>query len=157
MLQALVERSAQAVLGEASAVDQPLMAAGLDSIGAQELQQGLSTALGLNDLPATLIFDHPTIAALAKHLHALVTGGTNGQAVAESATTSMPRRVWHGGPAAAVLGVSGACSLLASFILAAFTSAAHGLDGCMSWFLIAAAKAPPTMPCNAFWLSKAWQ
>ncbi len=108
MLQDLVKRSAQAVLGEAIAVDQPLMAAGLDSIGAQELQQALATALGLVDQPATLVFDHPTIAALATHLHALVTSDAGGQAVAAASATVMLRRDWHSGPTAAVLGISGA-------------------------------------------------
>ncbi len=103
------------MLGEPIAVDQPLMAAGLDSIGAQELQQGLANALGLTDLPATLVFDHPTIAALAMHLHDRVTRNAGGQAVAAASAVLTPRRVWHAGPAAAVLGVSGACSLPAAF------------------------------------------
>lgn len=45
----------------------PLMEAGLDSLGAVELRAALSSAFGV-ELPATLTFDHPTIAALSKHL-----------------------------------------------------------------------------------------
>ena len=110
ILQDLVERSAQAVLGEAIAADQPLMAAGLDSVGAQELQQGLANALGLSGLPATLVYDHPTITALATHLHVLVMSNVAGPADAAAAAMRTPRRVWRSGPAAAVLGVSGVCS-----------------------------------------------
>ena len=50
---------------------QPLMEAGIDSMGATELRDSLSTSTGL-DLPATLIFDHPSVALLAKHLAASV-------------------------------------------------------------------------------------
>ena len=44
-------------------MDAPLMAAGLDSLGANELQQGINQALDL-DLPATLAFDYPTTQAI---------------------------------------------------------------------------------------------
>ena len=47
--------------------DQPLMEAGLDSLGAVELRNSLATRFA-TDLPATLIFDFPTVSALAQHL-----------------------------------------------------------------------------------------
>ena len=43
------------------------MEAGLDSLGAVELRNSLATRFA-TDLPATLIFDFPTVSALAQHL-----------------------------------------------------------------------------------------
>ncbi len=48
---------------------QPLAEAGLDSLGALELRSALGARFGV-ELPATLAFDHPTIAALGAHLAA---------------------------------------------------------------------------------------
>jgi acyl carrier protein len=56
------------VLGVAQvAPEEPLMAAGLDSLGAVELKNSLEGRLGLQ-LPGTLVFDYPTTAALAGYV-----------------------------------------------------------------------------------------
>jgi hypothetical protein len=47
------------------------MEAGLDSLGATELQASLGAAFGLQ-LPATATIDHPTSAALAAYIGALL-------------------------------------------------------------------------------------
>jgi acyl carrier protein len=71
---ALVEEVVQAqvagVLGHASGSvsrSRGLTDMGLDSLGAIELRTRLEQAFGRR-LPATLAFDHPTVAALAAHL-----------------------------------------------------------------------------------------
>jgi polyketide synthase 12/myxalamid-type polyketide synthase MxaB len=54
---------------------QPLGALGLDSLLAVELRNALSRALGLpRPLPATLLFDYPTLAGLAEYITTTVIG-----------------------------------------------------------------------------------
>lgn len=50
-------------LGQPVATTTPIVSAGLDSIGATELTHFLSERFGIQ-LPATLLFDHPTVEAL---------------------------------------------------------------------------------------------
>lgn len=52
------------LLGENIAPDQPLMAAGLDSVGAVELKNAVGSAFGI-ELPSTVTFDYPSVQALA--------------------------------------------------------------------------------------------
>ena len=48
------------VLGTMVSANTPLMEAGVDSLGATELQRGLSEQLS-TEFEATLLFDHPSI------------------------------------------------------------------------------------------------
>ncbi|KAH8074972.1 delta-3,5-delta-2,4-dienoyl-CoA isomerase [Aureococcus anophagefferens] len=60
----VVAATAAALVGTLLPADASLMSAGLDSIGATDLAQSLGNVLSV-DMPSTLVFDHPSIAAIA--------------------------------------------------------------------------------------------
>lgn len=57
------------ILGASVPRDQPLMEAGLDSLGAVDLRNALGQRFSL-ELPATATFDHPTVDAMAAYIGA---------------------------------------------------------------------------------------
>ncbi|PYA00497.1 polyketide synthase, partial [Serratia marcescens] len=73
-LLALVRRAAAEAVGRPVADDEPLMASGLDSLGAVVLAQALSKALGVS-LGSVFALNHPSIAEMAEALAAQVAAG----------------------------------------------------------------------------------
>jgi len=69
---------AQTILGAAVEASAPLMSAGLDSLSSVEFRNLLESKLGLQ-LPSTLVFDYPSVNAIAQHV---------GNTLAEEATAA---------------------------------------------------------------------
>ena len=70
-VQAQVQEAVRSIMGADISADEPLMAAGLDSLGAVELKNSLEGRLGLQ-LPGTLVFDYPSASAIAAYVETLL-------------------------------------------------------------------------------------
>lgn len=63
-----VQAALQGALGGRLGVDEPLMSAGLDSLGSVEFANILSRQFGMQ-MPGTLVFDYPTVNAVSAYLY----------------------------------------------------------------------------------------
>ena len=94
VVQAQVQQAVVSVLGHVVGVDDPLMATGLDSLGAVELRNTLEQSAGVQ-LPSTLVFDYPSVDALTGFLVgklAPTTEATPGMTVVEKLGIAVPAR-----------------------------------------------------------------
>ena len=82
----------RALVGSEVGLEEPLMDAGLDSLGAVEFKNAVEGRMGV-ELPATVVFDYPTISALAayvtRRLEAMLPSG----AAAAAATVPVAEHV----------------------------------------------------------------
>ena len=62
-----VAAAARSILGADVGANEPLVAAGLDSLSSVELRNSLEGKLGL-ELPSTLVFDYPTVNAISQFI-----------------------------------------------------------------------------------------
>lgn len=93
--------------------DEPLMAAGLDSLGATELVQSLQTAFDVS-LPATMVFDYPTSTAMAAFISQHVMQGAKQAPIPQTRAVALGRSSVEGRASAMALiaGVAGDQKLL---------------------------------------------
>lgn len=67
VLQLTIDSLVTQMLGTCVPQDVPLMEAGLDSLAASEVVQSIGSTLE-TELPTTLLFDHPSIAAICHYV-----------------------------------------------------------------------------------------
>ena len=85
-----VAAAARSILGADISASEPLVAAGLDSLSSVELRNSLEGKLGL-ELPSTLVFDYPSITAIAQFIaanHAPAAAAGDAEAEAGSAAVA---------------------------------------------------------------------
>ncbi|MDC1215733.1 KR domain-containing protein, partial [bacterium] len=63
-IQAKIAGCVRSILGTDVAIDAPLIDAGLDSLSAVELNDAISSAVGI-ELPSTIMFDYPSVGAMS--------------------------------------------------------------------------------------------
>ena len=72
----VIARMAVDLAGKEIGADEPLMSAGLNSLAGTELKSAIDATFGL-DLPGTVVYDYPSIGALATLVYTELGGGTD--------------------------------------------------------------------------------
>ena len=75
---AAVSSGLQSVLGTEVPTNTPLMSVGLDSIGAVEFANAVSSELGMS-FSAVMLFDHPTLESIGSYLAEESEHGSSGR------------------------------------------------------------------------------
>lgn len=94
------------MLGAPIAPDQPFMEAGVDSLGAAELRNAVAARFGIADLAATVVYDYPTVTALAQHLAATLAPAAPPAAAASASLAAAPAHAMSLSRASAIIGLS---------------------------------------------------
>jgi 3-oxoacyl-(acyl-carrier-protein) synthase/acyl carrier protein len=78
-IQAKIAGCVRSILGTDVAIDEPLVDAGLDSLSAVELNDTISSAVGM-ELPSTMMFDYPSVGAMSDFVVSQIQPRTSGPA-----------------------------------------------------------------------------
>ena len=105
----IIKKVATDVLGDVASDDfDDFPAGGFDSLSAVELSSTVGTSLGIS-LPATLVYDYPSVSAMASHIHSLLAppeqmnaGNNGGGSTAQTATFLGPLALLRPSMASAV-------------------------------------------------------
>jgi hypothetical protein len=88
----VIEGAVRRVLGSDVPGDEPLMVAGLDSLGAVELRNALQEDVGI-ELPSTLMFDYPSVDAIVSYFLACAAPHSNPSPTQSSAVPQVDMQV----------------------------------------------------------------
>jgi acyl carrier protein len=105
----VIARMVLDLAGKEIGADEPLMSAGLNSLASTELKSAIDATFGL-DLPGTVVYDYPSIGALATLVHSELGGGTEVAGPGTSAAGLELRRPYTASGRVLVVVTHGWCS-----------------------------------------------